>query len=94
MLAQGWHPDPLVLASVFSSVDGGCRPRWQSTCGAFPGGQLQRYWCRTPCISSLPSFSTHRQVSRSSLSSGMDVAWCSEKVMPFFSVSLSAKTCS
>ena len=42
----------------------------------------------------LSSFSTQRQAPCSLLSSGINVAWCSEKVMPFFSVSLSAKTSS
>ena len=40
------------------------------------------------------SFSTRRQAPCSLLSSGVSVAWCSEKVMPFCSVSLSGKTSS
>ena len=100
-VTQGWNQDPLALASVFSAVGRGFCCGGQSKSWAFPEWQLQRSWHGTRRGGWLlagfhfpSSFPTRRQVPCSLLMSGISVAWCSEKVVPFFSVSLSGKTSS
>lgn len=105
MLAQEWNQDPPALASVFSTV-GPCRllPRWPEeqmlrlprvrAAKVLAQDQLEGVggsWSSSISSPFLPSPRRDRSPAPS-CPVAFTLAWCSEKVMPFFWVSLSAKT--
>lgn len=84
------------LLDVATAVVGRAKagPSQSDSCKDTGAGPVRRGGWLLAGFHFLSSFSTQRQAPCSLLSSGINVAWCSEKVMPFFSVSLSAKTSS
>lgn len=85
-----------VLLDVATAVVGRAKagPSRSDSCKDTGAGPVKRGGWLLAGFHFLSAFSTRRQAPCSLLSSGINVAWCSEKVMPFFSVSLSSKTSS